>query len=143
MSLDLVVTVPKRLWRAWLAEGALPGEEVPPGVFYYQRIAGRPQYAGTVPQDSRVYVVAFGRLRGYAPLLRVDRQPPAGAGDATIERWRREHRDRVHYYLVRAGGAVAVTIPEPIRGFQGWRYRWWQRAAEVPFPDWQTQAVTP
>ena len=36
---------------------------------------------------------------------------------------------------------TALTVGEPIRGFQGWRYRWWDRADERPFPDWQTAGV--
>jgi hypothetical protein len=39
--------------------------------------------------------------------------------------------------LVRKGGAVAVTIPEQIRGFRGWRVRWWDRTDEQPFSAWQ------
>jgi len=39
--------------------------------------------------------------------------------------------------LVRRNGAEAVTISDPIVGFQGWRYRWWDRSAEVPFPEWR------
>jgi hypothetical protein len=31
----------------------------------------------------------------------------------------------------------ADPIGEPIRGFQGWRYRWWEREDERPFPEWQ------
>jgi hypothetical protein len=31
-----------------------------------------------------------------------------------------------------------MTIPEYIRGFRGWRQRWWERESEIPFPDWQT-----
>jgi hypothetical protein len=39
---------------------------------------------------------------------------------------------------VRHGGAVAVTVPLlPVSGFRGWRYRWWDAASEVPFPDWR------
>jgi hypothetical protein len=33
-----------------------------------------------------------------------------------------------------------VTIADPIRGFQGWRNRWWDRADELPFPNWQDVA---
>jgi hypothetical protein len=40
------------------------------------------------------------------------------------------------YALVRHGDAVAVTIDEFVRGFRGWRYRWWNRDIETPFPDW-------
>jgi hypothetical protein len=114
---DVVVTVPQGLWQSWIAEGDLPGTEakyeshfwIPPGV---------PE----IQPGERVYIVAHGRLRGYAPLVRVEIYCQLRVSRAC---------------LVRAGGAVAVTIPEPIRGFQGYRYRWWERADEVPFPNWQ------
>jgi hypothetical protein len=35
-----------------------------------------------------------------------------------------------------ANDAEAVTIEEYIRGFRGWRYRWWDYSAERPFPEW-------
>ena len=57
------------------------------------------------------------------------------------------------FALVRAGGAVACTIcqgpddgagsPVPVKGFQGVRYRWWDRAVEGPFHEWQTWGLTP
>ena len=59
-------------------------------------------------------MVAHGKLRGYAPLTRL--RPGA---------------------LIWAGNAVAVTIDESIPGFRGWRYRWWDREAERPFPEWR------
>jgi hypothetical protein len=37
--------------------------------------------------------------------------------------------------LQRRGGAV--TLDEPIRGFRGWRYRWWSLESERPFPGWR------
>ena len=115
---DVVVTVPMRLWDEWLAEGDLPGEawdgEAEYGAFEYGfYISRRPD----IDPGDRVYIVAYGRLRGYAPLVR-------------LERFNSE------YVLVRAGGAVACTIASIIRGFQGWRYRWWEREQEQPFPDW-------
>lgn len=73
-----------------------------------------------IKEGERVYVVCEGKLRGYAPLLFVD------------------DYDDFRYALVRSGGAVAVTIDEPIIGFRGFRYRWWQYEDERPFPDWQT-----
>ena len=114
--MDVVVTVPKGLWEEWILEGDLPGEE--------------PQYdshfwlGGNLPKmqpGERVYIVAHGKLRGYAPLVEIETRcrlrPSVGC-------------------LLRQGGAQAVTIAEPIRGFQGWRYRWWRTSDERPFPDW-------
>lgn len=129
---DVVVTVPKRLWAEWLAEGDLadPTRRRHPaprhGVLEYQyefRFRG-----GRVPRienGERVYVVAWGRLRGWAPLEDMHINRPIG------------------YALIRGPGehARAVTIVEPILGFRGWRYRWWSRADERPFPDWKTKGV--
>lgn len=118
---DVCVTVPQRLWLAWLDEGDLPGEEA--------QYESHWMFAGAPPHidiGERVYIVAHGRLRGYAPLVDTE--------------WQCELDSRRHCFL-RSGGAVAITIPEPIRGFQGWRYRWWDRSDEVPFPDWQTAGV--
>jgi hypothetical protein len=114
---DVVVTVPKDRWEEWIDEGDLPGETWGTGDAgkdgWYDFYLGGP-FPDIAPGE-RVYVVAHGRLRGYAPLVRVDRRARS---------------------LVRQGGAVAVTIDEPIRGFRGWRYRWWDRADERSFPDW-------
>ena len=106
----VVVTVPKQLWAEWIAEGDLPGEDWSGSEFAFY-IGGRVPFIGP---GERVYVVAHGKLRGYAPLVRV--RPGA---------------------LIRAGNAVAVTINEPIPGFRGWRYRWWKREAERPFAEWK------
>jgi len=76
---------------------------------------------GAVPDikpGERVYIVCDGKLRGYAPLVRIERY----------------HNG---YALVRHGGAVAVTIGRPITGFRGFRYVDWERGEEKPFPDWQ------
>lgn len=119
--MDVVVTVPKGMWDEWIDEGDLPGDL--PGEyeshFWFTAISGgRPDIA----KGDRVYIVAHGKLRGYAPLIR-------------IEGVCRLNGNRSCF--VRNGGAEAVTIDEPIRGFQGWRYRWWERDEEHPFPDWQ------
>ena len=114
---DVVVTVPKSQWEHWIAEGDLPGEEA----MYQSHF-----WISTMPAikpGERVYIVAHGKLRGYAPLV-------------TQEYGCRLRPDR--YCLIREGGAVAVTIPDPVRGFQGWRYRWWKREDEVAFPEWRT-----
>jgi hypothetical protein len=114
---DIVVTCPQRLWREWLDEGDLPGQPWSGYESHYW-------FGGRFPHISpgeRVYVVAHRRLRGYAPLVRIEP--------------RCELAPTMHCF-VRRGGAVAVTIDGPIPGFQGWRYRWWKREDEVPFPDW-------
>ena len=117
---DVVVTVPIKLWREWLAEGDLPGEE-------WSGFESHFWLGGMVPgidPGERVYIVALGKLRGYAPLvareIRCSIRPDKSC-------------------LIRRGGAVAVTIYEPIRGFQGFRYRWWLRRDERPFPEWREQ----
>ena len=117
---DVVVTVPMRLWDEWIAEGNLPGE--PPSGYrsHFWLWGGRLPRIGP---GERVYVVAHGKLRGYAPLVGIERRCELN-GSAGC--------------LMRDGYAEAVTIPEPIRGFQGWRYRWWDRALEMPCPDWRT-----
>lgn len=115
---DVVVTVPMRLWSEWVREGDLPGQDWC-GQEYFFRLGGNPP---SISPGERVYVVAFGRLRGYAPLLRVEENA-----------W--------DFYLVRGGEAVAITIPQPIPGFRGYRYRWWRRGEEIPFPDWRTSGI--
>lgn len=117
---DVVVTVPKGYWQDWIIEGDLPGEE--PQYISHFWISSMPK----IEAGERVYIVAHGRLRGYAPL------------------WDRERictLRRSRSCLMRRGGAEAVTVPEAITGFQGWRYRWWEREDEAPFPDWQTEGV--
>jgi hypothetical protein len=118
---DIVVTVPKDRWLEWIDEGDLPGEPwngVDEWSFY---LGGTPPpFVSSVPEGARLYVVAHGKLRGFAPIVRV----------AMI--------DYRAFEIVRRNDAVAVTIAEPIRGFQGWRYRWWERRHERPFPEWRT-----
>ena len=117
---DVVVTVPKKLWLDWLDEGDLAGEPWSEEAEYHFWLS--PDALPTIIPGDRVYIVAWGRLRGYAPLVRVERRCKLAPGRAC---------------LVRRNGAVAVTISEPVIGFQGWRYRWWEREAEVGFRDWK------
>lgn len=122
--MDIVVTVPKNFTHpvapgkrglaAWLAEGDPPGSEWSGEEWDFSTWGARPDIA----PGERVYVVCEGRVVGYAPLVGVYFSP-GNRGMGYVE-------------FVRGGGAVAVTIPEPVVGFRGWRYRWWQREAEVP-----------
>lgn len=137
---DIVVTVPKnftypaapgkRGLAAWLAEGDAPGSAWT-GQRYRFSTWG---FCPDIQRGERVYVVCEGRLVGYAPLVDLyfggallGTGRPAGVVD-TID-------------LIRAGGAVACTIPEPITGFRGWRRRWWDRSIEVPLD--LTKPATP
>lgn len=117
---DVVVTVPKTLFAGWIGEGDVPGNKWDGTEYAYWLGPQRPN----ITVGERVYIVAYGRLRGYAPLLRIEEQ------DLFLAPYTR-------YGLVRGGGAVAVTLVDPIPGFRGFRYRWWPRISERPFPDWQ------
>lgn len=124
--MDVVVTVPKSRWDHWLSEGGLPGSR--DDNEYGFTVSSRPD----IEPGERVYIVAGGKLRGYAPLTRV--------AHAEMFRYGRS-KDyafyRGKYSLVRNGKAKAVTIPEDIKGFRGYRYRWWRRRDETTFRDWQ------
>lgn len=110
-----MVTVPAPRWREWLDEGDLPGD--PPSGRRYAFYVGARGMVNVEPGD-RVYVVALGRVRGFAPLL----YAYYTAGGLA---------------LIRGGGAEAVTIEQRVPGFRGFRYRWWDREAERPFPSWR------
>lgn len=129
---DIVVTVPKNFTHpdapgkrglaAWIAEGDPAGSEWSGqewGFTTYGNISNA--FAG-----DRCYVVCEGKLRGYAPIVRVlyDKSRFRN-GSAPLQ-------------IIRGGGAVAVTIDETIQGFRGVRRRWWRREDERPFPDWKT-----
>ena len=114
---DLVGTCPKDFWLEWIAEGDAAGDP-PTGEewgWYTQHSLIR-----QIRPGDRFYVVAHGRLRGYAPVTRVQLSP-IGRGGA----------------ICREGGAVACTIDEPVPGFRGLRERWWRREDERPFPEWR------
>lgn len=114
---DVVVTVPKQLWENWIDEGDLPGETWDGYESHF--------WISTIPNiaiGERVYVVAHGKLRGYAPLTGIESKCRLNPHRAC---------------LIRRGDAVAITIQESIIGFRGWRYRWWDCKDEIPFPNWK------
>ena len=129
---DAVVTVPMNLKHpdfpglkgldAWIAEGDAAGDPATGEEWWFETYGPLPVF---IPGD-RLYVVCEDRLRGYSPLTAVMYDKLS----------LRLGKSRIAF--VRKGGAVAVTIPETIRGFRGWRARWWQREDEQPFPDWKT-----
>ena len=117
---DLVVTCPKGFFLEWIAEGDAAGEPYTGEEWAWFMGGHKPD----IGPGDRLYVVAWGKLRGYAPVTRIA-QTTAG--------W-----PRPSWAICRRGDAVAVTIPEPIKGFQGWRRRWWDRSIETPFAEWKT-----
>jgi hypothetical protein len=115
---DVVVTVPQSFGLGtWIAEGDPAGAARWSGLEWHFSLYGR---FPRIRAGERVYVCYGGSIRGYAPLTRIDVNP----------------HDRRRFALVRHGGAVAMTIPEDVRGFRGWRYRWWTYDVERPFPTW-------
>lgn len=134
--MDVVVTVPKRLWREWLGEGDLAYADdsghAPGWAGDYEYgfvIAGRGRGAPLIKPEERVYIVAHGMLRGYAPLKYIGAGERFGGKPGSLA-------------LIRRGHAIAVTLDDPIRGFQGVRYRWWDRDLERPFPRWKVAGVS-
>lgn len=127
---DIVVTVPinfthscapgRRGLDAWAAEGDPAGSEWSGRYWAFTTFGARP----SITRGERVYVVCEDRIRGYSPLEELEFEP-AGLGKGYIT-------------FTRGGDAVAVTLPAKVRGFRGWRYRWWKHREEVPFEDWLT-----
>ena len=114
--MDLVGTCPKDFWEKWIAEGDPAGTPESGEEWGWYT---RDRKAGTIAAGERFYVVAHGRLRGWAPVTRVQ-------ADSDGE-----------YVICRMGGAVACTIDQPIPGFRGLRKVWWSRDQEMPFPNWR------
>ena len=115
---DLVGTCPMNFWEEWIAEGDAVGDPATGEEWgwYTQHSLIR-----SIKPGDRFYVVAHGKLRGWAPVTRVHLSPTGRGG-----------------FIGREGNAVACTIPEPVPGFRGLRQRWWSRDIEVPFPIWRT-----
>lgn len=145
---DLVVTCPKGFWWEWIGEGDAAGAP-PTGQEWGWYMSGRRPDIGT---GDRLYVVAWGRLRGYAPVTvlrqlcfdtRLGAKPLNGiyADVRTISADVPARALENSWCICRNGDAAAATIPERIPGFRGWRRRWWPREHELPFADWQTFGV--
>ena len=117
--MDLVGTCPKDFWGEWLAEGDCAGDEYSSWGYHW---VTRSRLALKIKPGDRFYIVAHGKLRGYAT-AGVTLSNPDATGHT--------------FAIVRGGGAVACTIDEPIKGFRGLRKRWWKREDEKPFENWR------
>lgn len=115
---DLVGTCPKTEWELWLDEGDAAGDPYTGEEWgWYTRSSAIKR----INVGDRFYVVAHGRLRGWAPVTRIAHDSLTGEPVA----------------ICRRGDAVACTVPFAIPGFRGLRERWWKREDEIPFPDWK------
>lgn len=114
--MDLVGTCPKDFWREWIDEGDPAGTDWSGEEWGWYT---RHPLAAEIKPGERFYVVAWGRLRGWAPVTAVRRD--AGGG----------------WIICRKGNATACTIDKPIPGFRGLEKRWWRYEEERPFPDWK------
>lgn len=114
---DLVGTCPKDFWEEWIAEGDAAGD--PETGEEWGWYTGH-RLARDIKPGDRFYVVAHGKLRGYAIVTRIDKTA-----------------DGEQFIICRKGKAVACTVDEPIPGFRGLRLRTWKREDEKPFPDWK------
>lgn len=112
---DLVGTCPKNFWKEWIAEGDAAGEPCTGQEWGWYT---KDRLARTIRPGERLYIVAHGRLRGWAPVTRLVTE-----GN--------------HWIICRRGEAVACTLAVPVPGFQGLRVRWWDRKLELGFPNWR------
>jgi len=116
---DLVVTVPKTIWAYWIQEGDPAGAPESGEEWAYWIGGAKPN----IEAGERLYIVSWGKLRGYSPVTRIIKKGDRGWG------------------ICRQGGAVACTIPEEIPGFRGYRKRWWDRDTETPYQNWRTEGI--
>ena len=116
---DLVGTCPKTFWKEWLYEGDCAGT---PDSGQEWEWTTRHSLVNSIDIGDRFYIVAHGKLRGYALVTGV---------------WISPHGFRWGGAVYRKGGAVACTIDQPIPGFRGLRKRWWDRADEHSFLNWK------
>ena len=112
--------MPQDIWDEWLEEGDCAGDPDTGTGYSWLTRSGLATY---IKPGDRFYIVAHGKLRGYAIVDRVERN---------------FYDDIFYWEIIRGGGAVACTIASPIRGFQGLRKRWWPKYVETPFKDWKT-----
>jgi len=122
MMVDLVGTCPKGFWHEWISEGDAAGDPYTGeewGWYTNNRMAA------LIKPGDRFYVVAWGRLRGWAPVTHLVKPG----------------LDHHGWCICRRGDAVACTIEAPIAGFRGLRQRWWHRSIERPFVGWKSAGV--
>lgn len=117
---DLVVTVPKDFWFEWIDEGDAAGE-TPTGTEWGFWLGWTKP---PIEPGEKLYIVAWGMLRGYSPVTRVAKD------------------DAGRWVVCREGDAIACTVPGMrIEGFRGYRKVWWPPSSERPFEDWRTAGI--
>lgn len=119
----IVVTVPRERWDEWIGEGDLAGDPPSDREHAFCVFGDEPP-----AMASRLYIVAHGHLRGYAPIIRIDRKL-MGRGKGAY--------GKGGWLIIRQGGAVACTIHAGTPGFPGWRKKWWSDEQEIPWTQWR------
>jgi hypothetical protein len=119
--MDIVATCPKKFWNSWIAEGNAAGDPDNGEEYAWWTTC---RIVLKLKPGDRFYVVAHGKLRGWAPITRIIQKEN---GIYVTE-----------FGVCRRGEAVACTIPVKIPGFQGIRARFWNRDQEIDFPEWRT-----
>lgn len=109
---DIVVTVPRKHWEAWLTLRTAPGT-----MRSFHIYGERPP----ANWDDLIYVLAHRRIRC---VLTIERVTPLRGG-----------------HFIQAVMLKPVSAPGAEPGFKGWRRRWWDQRDEKDFPDWKTAGV--
>ena len=129
---DVILTLPlsfkhmgKRGLEGWIDEGDPAGSEWTGNYWDFTTGGRKPK----IKPGERVYICHAGKLIGYAPLVELVA----------------DEKNKGFYYLnfIRGGDAVAVTIGEEVKGFRGWRYRWWDYEDEIAYPNWHNGFIKP
>lgn len=132
---DLVVCVKETHWREWLKAGDHAGDP------WSGRLHGfklPPVPTPNAKPGDRVYVMMNGIVRGYAPLVRIER---LDWGIALIRGGGAQAVTPMCLYPGRcpAGGPAHSPHPAVWDGFAGVRERWWDRLTEWRWPNWRTE----
>ncbi len=121
MMTDLVGTCPKDFWLEWIAEGDAAGAPSSGEEWGWYTHHG---LAREIRPGERFYVVAHGRLRGWAAVTRV-----------------KYSTDGRPVCICRQGGAVAITIDEPVTGISRAAPALVAARHRAPVPDWKTAGI--
>lgn len=141
---DLVVTCPKGFFLEWIAEGDAAG--TPASGEEWAWFLGGPE--PPIGPGDRLYVVAWGYLRGWAPVTSLRQRPGGWAicrkAEAVACTLRVDSSVGGHLGVEYERSTQVGYPPDGIcriDGFRGFRRVWWPREAESAFPEWMTYGL--